>query len=79
MIKCNIKIDKKVRVNAKGTLTTVTKEFLLLTMEIYQGLKKNNESGAEEFRKTLFAFLIDPNSPLFKNPNNSEQPEKSPK
>lgn len=79
MIKCNIKIDKKVRVKAKGTITTVTKEFLLLTMEIYQGLKKNDESGAEEFRKMLFAFLIDPNSPLFKNPDDSEQPEKSPK
>ncbi len=76
MIKCNIKFGKKLQIEAKGTSDTLAKELMLITREIYHSLKMKNESAAEDFRKLLFAFLIDPNSPLFKNPDDSEQPEK---
>ena len=81
MIKCNIKLcnfSKKNFVKAKGTVTTLTREVMLIIAEIYHGLKKDNENAAEEFRNLLFAFLVDPNSPLYKNLDDSEQPEKSP-
>lgn len=78
MIKCTIKFGKNSRVKADGTLDTLTRETMLVISQIYTGLKKENEDAAEEFRKQLFAFLIDPNSPLFKNYTDSEQPENSP-
>lgn len=79
MIKCKFNRGKKALVKADGTLDTVTKETMLVIREIYQGTKKENEDAAEEFRNLLFSFLVDPSSPLYKNPDDSEQPEKSPK
>lgn len=79
MIKCKIKQGNKVLVKADGSLDTVTKETMLFIREVYQGIKKENEDAAEEFRNLLFAFLVAPSSPLYKNPDDSEQPEKSPK
>lgn len=79
MIKCKFNRGKKALVKADGSLDTVTKEIMLVIREIYRRTQKENEDAAEEFRNLLFAFLVDPNSPLYKNPDDSEQPEKSPK
>lgn len=78
MIKCTIRSGKKSLVKADGDFNTLTHETMLIAREIYQEMKKENEDAAEEFRQLLFAFLIDPNSPMFKNYTDSEQPEKSP-
>ena len=82
MIKCNVQVGKRIQVKAKGDLATVTKEFLCITAEIYNGLKKSNKSAADEFRNILFAALIDPNSPVlnpekYENTSPSENLEKS--
>lgn len=79
MIKCKFNHGKKALVKANGHLDTVTRETMLVIREIYQEAKKENEDAAEEFRNLLFAFLVDPNSPLYKNPDDSEHPKNSPK
>ena len=67
MIKCNIQGDKKVfQLKASGTPEALTKEAMFIIADLYRGIKRTDEASAEQFRCTLFASLIDPDSPVLK-------------
>lgn len=66
MIECKIRRDKNCRVKASGTPKDLTSELLYLIHEMYNGIKKENEPLADEFRRNLIGTMIDPNSPIFK-------------
>ena len=67
MIKCNIQADKKkFQIKASGTPKALTQEAMFIIAELYRGIKEKDEASAEKFRSTLFASLIDPNSPVLK-------------
>ncbi len=66
MIKCKVTKRKTIKVKAKGTPADITTEFLAITSEIYHQMKNVNEPAAEQFRLTLFASVVDRDSPVFK-------------
>ena len=67
MIKCKVHGEKKIfQVKASGTPKELTNEAMFILTELYGGIKKVDEASAEKFRTTLFASLIDPNSPVLK-------------
>lgn len=66
MIKCKVTKSKTIRVKAKGTPADITAEFLAITSEIYHQMKNVNEPAAEKFKLTVFASVVDHDSPVFK-------------
>ena len=67
MIKC--KINKKrnlVRVRATGSLADIEAESIAFIKTLYTELKNRNGEAADDFRRTMAAAILDPNSPVFK-------------
>ncbi len=72
MIEC--KINKKsgtVRVKIKGEGYDISLETLAFIKEVYRGINKQNPAAGEAFKKTILAGVLDPNSPVFKDTENS--------
>lgn len=66
MLKCTIKEYGKIKVKTKGSLGELIRETSMLIKMIHEGLYKKSPEHADEFRRTITAFVIDPNSPAFK-------------
>ena len=68
MLKCKIdKTKDSIKVKAGGTLSALMNETMTLIKIIYENMKKQNPEVADEYKRTLQAAIIDPNSPLFKS------------
>jgi hypothetical protein len=72
MIKCNIKRDGHVRVKASGTAHDLTVETSALIEDIYQSIHQQNPEAAKGYKNTLIGILLDPNSPVWKEPNHGK-------
>lgn len=68
MIKCKAKMSAGAgKIKAKGNIKELTAETMAIIYEIYWAFKKENkEEAAERYRNDIFAFILDPNSPLYK-------------
>ena len=66
-----LRIDRKkdyVRVKAKGKLQEITTETQMAVKMVFLSLHEQNPAIADEFRRNMIAAMIDPNSPIFKIP-----------
>ena len=72
MIKCKINRKRGFgKVEAKGEGYDICIETLAFIKEIYSGLNRRNPEAGEAFKKTIIAGVLDPNSPVFKDTENS--------
>lgn len=69
MIKCNIKRDGHVRVKTSGTAQDLMVETAAMIQEIYQGIAKQNKEAASGYKLALLGTLLDPSSPVWKEPD----------
>lgn len=72
MIKCNIDKKRKiVKVQAGGEGYDICIETLAFIGEVYRGINRQNIAAGEAFRKTIIDGVLNPNSPVFKDTENS--------
>lgn len=71
MIRCNIKKGKPGRlwVTASGTAEDLTAETGALIQAVYQNINKTNPEAAEGYKLHLLGLLLDPSSPVWKEPD----------
>lgn len=70
MLKCNInKEKKKVWVKANGTSRTLMLEVVCLIRDIYHHINAQAPDAAGQFRNDLLGMLLDPKSPVWKEPD----------
>ena len=66
MIKCNVDRPKnKTAVKCGGSIIDVCVEGIFILGQLYQGIKAQNEEAAEQFRNSMLAALLDPNSTVY--------------
>ena len=70
MIKCNINRKKgKLWVKSSGTADEMVVETAFLIQLIYQGIQENNPEAAKEYKMLLLGLLLDPKTPVWKEPD----------
>lgn len=71
MLKCNIKKGKKgkVWVKASGTAEDLTAETGALIQTVFQSIKNENPEAADGYKLYLLGLLLDPESPVWKEPD----------
>lgn len=66
MIKCKAKKGKYAKVKVSGTAHDVSVEILAVIKTAYMEMYNKNPKAATTFKRTLFAGMVDPESPVFK-------------
>lgn len=66
MLKCKIKREGYVRVNATGTAEDLMVETGALIQEIHKNIKQQNPEAAAGYKSHLIGLLLAPDSPVWK-------------
>lgn len=69
MLKCNIKTSGRFSVKASGTAGELVPQVGMVIMEIFRALHKKNPAAAKEFKNHLIGLLLDPETPVWKEPD----------
>lgn len=69
MLKCNIKKGGTIRVKASVTAQDLMVETCALIQEIYRNINQANPEAAKEYKVQLLGVLLDPKSPVWKEPD----------
>ena len=71
MIKCKIARKKKgrIKVKAYGTTKDLMVETAALINELFQNIHQQNPEEATVYKNHLLGLLLDPNSPVWKEPD----------
>lgn len=67
MIKCHVKRDGKVKISASGKANDLLPETLLIIQQIYLGIKRENPSVADAYRRAIIGTTLAPNSPVWED------------
>ena len=73
MLKCNIKKGATIRVKANGTAHDLTLETGMLIKQIYRNIMQQNPAAAEGYKIHLLGLLLDPQSPVWKEPDHENK------
>lgn len=68
MLKCDIKKDHRIKVQASGTAYDLMLETGTAIQQIYQNILKQNPEAAKDYKLYLLGVLLDPESPVWKEP-----------
>lgn len=68
MLKCKIGKEKSIRVQATGTAQELMLETGMLIQQVYRSIREQNPEAAKGYRIQLLTLLLDPKSPVWKEP-----------
>lgn len=67
MLKCNMNRKKDlVKVKCNGTPSELATETMAIVSAVFAGLDNQSPEAAEDYKRIIQAFMIDPKSPVFK-------------
>ena len=69
MIKCRIKRGGLVIIKASGTAKDMMVETAAMIQAIYKKVRQSNPEAAEGYKNALLLTLLDPKSPVWKEPD----------
>lgn len=70
MLKCHINKEKaKIWTKTSGTAHEIMVETACLIQVIYQAIREKNPEAAKEFKNKLLGVLLDPKTPVWKEPD----------
>lgn len=69
MLKCNVRESSTVYVQARGPMDKLVTETAVVVQAVYRGILAKHPEVAKEFRNRLLGVLLDPESPVWKEPD----------
>lgn len=69
MINCRIKRGGLCIIKASGTAKDMMVETAAMIQAIYTKVRQSNPEAAEGYKEALLVTLLDPKSPVFKEPD----------
>ena len=70
MIKCHInRVKNKIWTKGTGTAQEMMVETAVLIKQLFQGICQENPEAAKDYKNKLLGVLLDPKSPVWKEPD----------